>query len=245
MRRFVLGRDGDKDAQICLAACKAFVPISLGNHYYSSKMLQRIMRDLLAGTEHSIIFLCDRLRLLSYMIRGEEDADLINSNIQIQLQQMSRALLNSGLGSYPNITVANWSFLQDDSRYHELLASLESFVKASPAVSQQLDRYAAHFALRFGAPHEDDPKRRVQFQWQYIIEETALSIYMTEIRDHSVEIYRRGMGFVDYLYAGHAEALRSWTGKKTLNRKFVSIEQWVQRKGGDETIAPDLAATDC
>ena len=80
---------------------------------------------------------------------------------------------------------------------------------------------------------------------QYIIEETALSICMTEIRDHSVEIYRRGMGFVDYLYAGHAEAVRSWTGKKVLNRKFVSIEQWVQRKGGHETIAPDLAATDC
>lgn len=245
MGRFVSGRDSDKDAPICLADCKAFVPISLGNHYYSSRMLQQIMQGLLAGTEHSIIFQCDRLRFLSYMIRGEEDADLIRSNIQIQLQQMNRALLKSGLNSYPNITVANWSFLQDDSRYAELLTLLEGFVKASPAVSQQLDRYAAHFAHRFGAQHEHDLERRIQFQWQYIIEETALSIYMTEIRDHSVEIYRRGMGFVDYLYADHAEALRSWTGKKVLNRKFVSIEQWVQRKGERKAIEPDLATTDC
>jgi hypothetical protein len=179
------------------------------------------------------------------MIRGEEDIDLISSNIQIQLRQMNRALLKSGLNSYPNITVANWSFIQDDSRYPELLTLLEGFVKASPAVSQQLDRYAAHFAHRFGAQREYDLERRIQFQWQYIIEETALSIYMTEIRDHSVEIYRRGMGFVDYLYAGHVEALRSWTGKKILNRKFVSIEQWLQRRGGHEAIEPDLAATDC
>jgi len=104
---------GAKDAK----GANLFIPISLGNHYYSSVVLQNLMDDFISPSNRSIIFLCDRLRFLSYRIRGEVDIKGINSRIQIQIDQMKRTLDNLGLGSHPNAFVADWSFLEEDHRY--------------------------------------------------------------------------------------------------------------------------------
>src|SRR5882724_2156149 len=95
---------------------KFFIPISLGNHYYSSDVLLRLFSEFIAQGHRSIIVLCDRLRLLSYMIRGEDDLPRINEVIKHQLSQMIRTLNNLGLKRYQNVVVADWSFMQDDSR---------------------------------------------------------------------------------------------------------------------------------
>jgi hypothetical protein len=50
---------------------------------------------------------------------------------------------------------------------------------------------------------------------------------MTEIRGYNVEVYRRGMGFVDYLYSQRPGDLMSILGKSTLDRRFISIENWL------------------
>jgi hypothetical protein len=66
--------------------------------------------------------------------------------------------------------------------------------------------------------------RGPELQLEYVTEETTLSLYMTEIRGFDVEVYRRGMGFVDYLYTERASDLLILTGKFVLNREFVSLE---------------------
>jgi tRNA-dependent cyclodipeptide synthase len=218
----------EKDAA-SIAGTNIFIPISLGNHYYSLEILGRVLTEFVANSQSAVVFLCDRLRMLSYMIRGEMNLEQITANIKLQLDQLTRSLIKLGLDTYPNATVANWSFLQDDPRYGALLAGLDQFVGKDPVLHQELESYAAVLMQRFrGAPGQDTPGR-IALQRQYVIEETALSLYMTEIRAFNVEVYRRGMGFVDALYRERPAELMSMLGKSKLERKFVSLEEWIAR----------------
>ncbi|MEA2910492.1 MAG: Cyclodipeptide synthase [Bradyrhizobium sp.] len=213
----------------CLAGARMFIPISLGNHYYSSEVLNALLSHFIAGSRCSVIFLCDRLRFLSYRIRGETDDARIVTNIRLQLDQMNRTLINLGLSSHSNVRVVDWSFLQDDSRYAGVLESLEELVRTDPWVQDQVDRYVAQFVGRFYTPQGPQRDESIQLQRRYLVEETALSLYMTEVRGFNVEVYRRGMGFVDDLYSKRPVELMSMLKKSTLERKFVSIEHWLER----------------
>src|SRR5262245_50563688 len=73
-----------------LVQSNLFIPISLGNHYYSTKILRQVIAEFISRSNLSVIFLCDRLRFLSYRIRGEKDVESVNSRIQIQIDQMNR-----------------------------------------------------------------------------------------------------------------------------------------------------------
>jgi tRNA-dependent cyclodipeptide synthase len=218
--------DPEKNGLILVPGGNIFIPISLGNHYYSSQILRRVIMEIVSKSDRSMIFLCDRLRFLSYQIRGERDIQRINSNVQIQLEQTRRALINLHLGRYPNALVADWSFCQEDPRYQRLLTSLEEFAREDPVVGRQLRDYAARLLHRFHGLATPDYAISVQLQLQYVMEETALSLFITEIRGYNVEVYRRGMGFVDYLYDQRPERLKSLMCKSTLDRKFIALEDW-------------------
>jgi tRNA-dependent cyclodipeptide synthase len=202
-----------------------FIPISLGNHFYSSEILRTVLVDFVSKSRTSIIFLCDRLRFLSYRIRGETDINQINANIQFQIDQITRALGNVGLPAYSNSTVVDWSFLQQDPRYLALVSSLEDFVRRDSAVRRTLDEHAAQLLSRFREKPASEESMSLQIQ--YILEETSLSLYMTEIRGFNVEVYRRGMGFVDYLYSQRSDDVKKLTGASELSRRFIAIEDWL------------------
>jgi tRNA-dependent cyclodipeptide synthase len=214
------------------AGAQMFIPISLGNHYYSSEILGILLSRFIAESARSVIFLCDRLRFLSYRIRGETNEAKIVANIRQQLDQMRRTLVNLGLDSHRNASVVDWSFLREDDRYSRLVAMLEKLLREDRAVREQADRYIAQFVARFLSPDGPPPRESIELQRQYLIEETALSLYMTEIRGFNVEVYRKGMGFVDDLYFERPADLMRLLRKSTLDRRFVSIESWLGRTKG-------------
>lgn len=214
-------------ATCSLASANLFIPISLGNHYYSSHILQRLLLDFVARSKSAVIFLCDRLRLLSYRIRGDADTDRIERNIKLQLDQLTRSLTHLGMCSYPNVQVANWSFLLDDFRYTDLLNALQDFVEKDAALHNKLEVCARQLMERFRGLMDTGLEERIVLQRQYVTEETALSLYMTEVRGFNFEVYRRGMGFVDALYRERPSELMSLLGKSKLDRTFISLEGWI------------------
>jgi tRNA-dependent cyclodipeptide synthase len=207
-----------------------FVPISLGNHYYSSAVLRSLIDHFITPSNHSIIFLCDRLRLLSYLIRGEIDLERVTTNIKSQVEQLTRALVKAGIRSCPHASIVDWSFCQDDSRFIQLLSNLKQFIRADSTVCRKLNDQVTrlvHVHGHKGAGIEGD-----ELQFKYITEETALSLYMTEIRGYNVEVYRRGMGFIDYLYSERPAHLLTLTGNSVLTRRFISLES-LGRQGSE------------
>jgi hypothetical protein len=206
-----------------LAGAMMFIPISLGNHFYSSQVLTLLLSHFVTHSRQSVIFLCDRLRLLSYRIRGETNSQRINTSIRLQLDQIIRSLINNGLKSHQNVKVADWSYLEGDSRFDDLVTWLQQVVRDDPWVGQLTDDYAISLLSRFGEYSSES----LSLQRQYIVEETALSLYMTELRGFNVEVYRKGMGFIDDLCTKRRPELMSFLRKPTLDRRFVSIESWL------------------
>jgi tRNA-dependent cyclodipeptide synthase len=201
-----------------------FIPISLGNHYYSYAILQSLLDDFIAPSNRSVVFLCDRLRFLSYLIRGETNIPCIISNTKNQVNQLTRALVNLGIQSFPHAIIADWSFCQNDEQYNRLVSDLQLMAKNNSSMRRELDNQVNRL-IEIHRSKESDVARRTELQLEYVIEETALSLYMTEIRGYNVEIYRRGMGFVDYLYRRRHGDLLALTRKSVLNRKFIPLER--------------------
>lgn len=211
--------DLEKKGLILVPGGNIFIPISLGNHYYSKKILRRLMDDFVAKSRLSVIFVCDRLRFLSYKIRGVADDEMIKARISVQLDQIISALVEAGVKSHGNAILADWEFIQDDHQHTRLLSRLNELIERSPILQRQVDTYAARMIHSFRGKIEN-----LHYQRQYLIEETALSIYMTEIRGFNVELYRRGMGLVDALYRESSDELMLMLGKSKLDRQFIALE---------------------
>jgi hypothetical protein len=200
-----------------------FIPISLGNHYYSNAVLRDLVNEFVSPSNRSIIFICDQLRFLSYLIRGETDLQRITSNIKGQVEQLTRVLIDLGIGSICHASIADSTFCRNDSEHIRLLSDLQQFVRDDLRVRGELDDHVNRLVdIHHRKGTSVSPCAELQFQ--YVIEETALSLYMTEIRGYNIEVYRRGMGFVDYLYAQRPTDLLTLTGNLVLNRKFIPLE---------------------
>src|SRR6266436_4976630 len=102
MRRATVRTDKKTGPRGVVADANLFIPISLGNHYYSSEILRRLLSDFVTNSKSAVVLPCDRLRLLSYRIRGEANLQQVDANIKLQLDQLTRSLMNLGLGSYTN-----------------------------------------------------------------------------------------------------------------------------------------------
>lgn len=66
----------------------------------------------------------------------------------------------------------------------------------------------------------------LNYQQQYILAETALSIHMTECNGYPNELYARDdLKFINYLYTNKAGLLMSLLKKHCLSRRFFAFEQ--------------------
>src|SRR5262249_14908946 len=141
----------------------------------------------------------------------------------IQVGELSRALIKLGLGSHPNASIADWSFCRKDGRYKGLISKLQQFVRDDATVRRELDDYI-DCLLDIHGRKGTSVARCAELQFEYVIEETALSLYMTDIGVNYIEISGRGMGFIHYLPAQRPADLRTLTGNLILNRKFIALE---------------------
>lgn len=208
---------------------KLFIPISVGNHWYSNHILSRLFSEIISSSSTSVIFLCDRLRFLSYKIRGEIDDQLIKNKVLRQTNQMKKTFSNVGINRYPHASVESWSTLETDQRYEELLHKLTIYINEDNDLSADLRKEAERSFKRFGSDNHED-EILFNYQCQYIIEETCLSIFMNELREFDAELYRKGMGFVDLLYEKHNDKLSRLIGTEQLKRQFVSLESLFSEK---------------
>jgi hypothetical protein len=208
---------------------KLFVPISLGNHFYSSKVLKFISTRFLEGAAAAVILLCDRLRYISYQIRGETNNTEIESRIAKQAAELRREISNVGLNRHPNTRVENWSILCTDPRYGAVLEALERLVEENHVIQKTLVDLAYQRIYRFRDPYKPIVDY-LPLQRRYLIEESAMSMFVTEIMGYPVEIYRDGGGFVDFLYANYEQQLKAISGKDSLERRFVPLEEKIKEK---------------
>ena len=76
---------------------RLFIPISLGNHYYSNIILKRINNEIIPYSKSAIIFICDKLRYYFYKGKIDIPEDKLNIKIAEEVGQFIRTLNNCGL----------------------------------------------------------------------------------------------------------------------------------------------------
>ena len=203
---------------------RLFIPVSLGNHYYSRRVLRRIFVELVAPSQQSIVFVCDRLRELIYRGREPSDESRISGKVDREVTELRRALVNAGLDANAHAQVATWALLDQDPAYTRVLQGLENLVRQDPEVAAYTSELLGKLLLRF-YPGRRVSARLLEIQTRYTIVETALSLFVTEKLGFNVECYRRREdGLIVFVYARKRTELRRILGKDSLERRFLPLE---------------------
>lgn len=199
-----------------------FIPVSLGNPFYSSRRVELIVERYVITSRASIFFVCDRLRYLALKAQGEEDAKasirvLKITSDTVRMIEKSTSIVGS------RVRVVTWEFVECKPMYRDLVIEIERMLEVDEEVKAFFSQYLKHLVWKFYSVGDQNT-----WQWQrrYIVEETAVSIYMTEVAGYNHELYvRHEYGLVDFLYKFRREALRSFLGKKRLMRRFVDLAE--------------------
>ena len=91
-----------------------FMPISMGNRYYSRSRVKRAASLFLEKADSSVVVPCDRLRLLSYLTRRGVSADQAAHKVQDECMNMMRMLDNVGISKISNCYVIPMSVFYAD-----------------------------------------------------------------------------------------------------------------------------------
>ena len=205
-----------------VSGSRLFIPMSLGNHYYTNERLRRLYHDFAKASDSSLVFLCDHLRYLSYLIRGESNEEDIRNRVATQVVQMKVTLAHCGFVPSEKLSIQCWGDIASDVRVAEITQKLEDLIRKDADVAKEASTSCEFFLRKFRG-NSPTQKRASEIQKQYLVAETALSIYMNECVGFDYEVYRRGAGFVDFLYESKTEEIRSLSGGSA-NRKLLSLE---------------------
>jgi tRNA-dependent cyclodipeptide synthase len=191
----------------------------------------------------SIIFVCDKLRFLSYRVQGETDSERARKIVRLQTEQFMRALEKVGIVPEPNHMIVDWSYLDDNSRYAEFLKDLNEAIEGDLDLKRRRVEFVSQVLTRASERFEMISPLSSKFEIEYITEETALSLYMTEIVGFNAEIYRRGLGFVDYIYEEKPGILKRLLGRAEMLKQFIGPHSLDRHKRRLQTTGSCFAAS--
>jgi hypothetical protein len=131
-------------------------------------------------------------------------------------------LANCGSEQHDNLNVYTWVDFCDNAEYQDLISELRLFLSANENISEYLKLNVEERLHQFDLTVSD---RTFSLQKEYIIEETALSLYFTEVREYNFELYvRTTHGLIDQLYKNFPNHVQGFLSKDRLARRFVSLE---------------------
>lgn len=190
--------------------------------FYSATRVRQMRDKYLLFAKRSLILMCDTLRYYSYVARStlaEQDA---KNKSERETSELARMLHKTGLSDIPGCRIARFSEYLADPDFQKFLSAFNVICLTQNDVQQHLTKLAEELVTKFYPTATEET-----FFWQsrYIAEETAISVYCTEVEQYSNELYVRQEGMlVSYLYERHSDLMRVALGKETLSRKFIALE---------------------
>ena len=204
-----------------------FIPISLGNHFYSRNRIAQL-GDLFSLTEGNHIFvLCDCNRFFAYRASGV-DKMISRNKVVREINDYERMLEKISRDKKTDLNITTMSQIAQDPTFIRIGRDLNKVISHNAYLSGAFHAFTNRYLSRF---YEKDLEIANAEKWQsrYVFWETVLSIYMTEVRDFSNELYKTGEGmFINFVYAECQEEIRRLLKKDSLRRKFFTLEDVVE-----------------
>ena len=221
--------DGKVASLFCgtpLRASSLFIPISLGNHYYTKYRLKRIIHEAASKSIHSVFFLCDELRRISYRLGGEQDDESIDRKVHKQVAELKAAIGNSGGNDRSNISVWTSEDITDQPMILKIEKEVFNFMNYNDTLRESASNECRRIHNRLGI-YSGLNDMSLQLECEYLSSEVSLSLYMNEYLKFDYELYRKNGGFIDLFYSVGNTFIASLFGK-TPQREFVSIERMLE-----------------
>jgi tRNA-dependent cyclodipeptide synthase len=214
-------------SDISLVGKKLFIPISIGNHFYSKKVFKFILKDLVSVCDSTVIFICDRLRYLIYTAKEYGTHEEILAHVDQEFDQLERTLINSGFKDGSKTQIWRWKDIEETEHYRNILVRLTEASHNNREISSFLEPFTCELTAQFyGADYSE---KQLKIQREYILVESALSIYMTEVAGFSHELYKSyDRGLIVELYQHHSELVKKIVGKEELSRHFIALMNLVE-----------------
>ena len=200
---------------------KFFIPISVGNLFYSKKRIKAINSKFNLLENKTAIVVCDSNRYFGYRaskLTFDEAKRKSSRESNEILTMINKALKADDQSSVAFLMseIATWTGFRRLGS--ELYKSINHNLSAQLYFEEQVSAHAQRF-------YPDDPFYAEKWQKRYVFWETVLSIFMTEISGYSTELYKNGSGmFINYLYDQCSECILETTDQSKLFRRFVSLE---------------------
>lgn len=200
-----------------------FVPISIGNRYYSRSRVRKVASLFLEKADSSVVVPCDRLRLLSYLTRKGMSTDQATHKVQDECMNMIRMLDNIGISKISNCNIIPMSAFYADDALLLFIETLERLIVSCPGASASLECLTDFYLDRFYVARDRHAQSRT-IQRSNVLHAAGLGIFVTEKLGFHKEIYKEESGLLQtYLYREHTELLRELLGKKHLEREFIEL----------------------
>lgn len=200
-----------------------FVPMSIGNRYYSRSRMRRIANLSLVNADGSVVVPCDRLRVLSYVTHKGVGVDQAKQKAKDECDGMMKMLDNLGISNMSNCHVIPMSVFYGDPALQLFIDALEGAILTEPGASDRLEWLTDYYLDQFYDATDRHEQSRI-IQRTNVLHAAGFGIFVTEKLEYRKEIYKDGSGLLQtYLYREHAELLRKLLEKSQLEREFIEL----------------------
>lgn len=178
----------------------------------------------------STILICDDLHALNQlMVLRYKDEESALRSARLQGDRMRKQVINSlrriGIDTDTDIRVLTWQQATNTKAFASLFKNIARMVESDDETRQMLESFVSrHNAILRRSLHENAET----LERDYILNEIAMSIFMTEIEGYPAELWEAAPdpGLPDplrFLYSHKASYLKQLTGKQELKRRLIVI----------------------
>ena len=200
---------------------KIFVPISVGNRFYTRARMQAILDRLSIDSAELLILICDRLRYFAYRGRNAMDKETAAIKARKESDELRSMIEKVAHHNVIRYRIDMYSDHDGNSRFRQLKACVQSIVEDNEDVYQECLRISDYYLARF---YEAPDERARKWQCTNTIGAATISLYCTECLGFNEEYYKDADGMlIQHLYAHHPDLLKAALQKATLERKFTAL----------------------
>lgn len=201
----------------------AFIPISLANPFYTRDVIRYLWTMHLVHYSKALFVPCDTLRYLTYEGKGEQHPERLVAQQVRDLRNLIESVVTKvrETHSLPIYEIRLFSEIDKAQEYNDLLVKLRVIIQSDEVLSREFGKFCKFWAKRiFGRVNS----KILDIQSKYVLEETALAIYVTEILNYTDEFYSKGdQMFVNWIYENSPGELASLLGGRRPKRQFIEL----------------------
>lgn len=208
-----------------------FIPICLyaKTAYKRKENMQYIFSKYIQQSKTSLILICDDLHAYNLIIMNRcssIDEAFKKAKSQCENLQAMISNIHKRFNNKDNVRIAKWNDLTRENKYIRLFDGLRRFVKQDKKLREIVDEFVALHVQKFLWRIDQEA---LKWEERYLLEEIAMSIYVTEILGYPRELWETPPNpkFPDpigYLYETRTDLIQMLVGNTTLNRKLEILE---------------------